>query len=74
MVDPDDPERSETVEKEVRIFGASENPEFWVKWRIDFNVIRNMPPTTAIAKTKMVVTLLKGRAKDFFPVGQSHEG
>jgi hypothetical protein len=66
MVDPDDPERSETVEKKVRIFGASENPEFWVKWRIEFNeVVRNMPLTTAIAKTKMVVTLLKGRAKEF---------
>ena len=66
MVDPDDPERSETVEKKVRIFGGSENPEFWVKWRIEFNeVVRNMPLTTAIAKTKMVVTLLKGRAKEF---------
>jgi hypothetical protein len=67
LVDPDDPEKSETVEKKVRIFGGSENPEDWVKWRIEFDeVVRDMPLTTAIAKTKMALTLLKGRAKELF--------
>ena len=39
LVDPEDPKTSETVEKKVRIFGGSENPEDWVKWRIKFDEV-----------------------------------
>ena len=64
LVDPEE-ENSETVEKKVRIFGGDETPEDWVKWRIEFDeVVRDMPLTTAVAKTKMALTLLKGRAKE----------
>jgi hypothetical protein len=68
LVDPEDPKTSETVEKKVRIFGGSENPEDWVKWRIEFDeVVRDVPLTTAAAKTKMALALLKLRAKELFP-------
>ena len=67
LVDPEDPENSETIEKRVRIFGGSQNPEDWVKWRIEFDeVARDVPLLTGLAKTKMALTLLKARAKDYF--------
>ena len=72
LVDPEDPKTSETVEKKVRIFGGSENPEDWVKWRIEFDeVVRDVPLTTAAAKTKMALALLKLRAKELFQLANT---
>jgi hypothetical protein len=58
LVNPNNPEKSETLKKQVRIIGGNKNAEDSVKWQIEFD---NIPLRTAVAKTKMaLVAQLKG--------------
>ena len=57
---------SEIIEKRVQQFEDG-SAEEWIQWRIEFAEVESgYPLTKASSKTSMVLTLLKGRARQLF--------